>query len=70
MECKKLEFKTPDEMPVYSLVDSIIETLQCYGLDIGLLVGQEYDRASVMAGIHGRVQKLMKERIENAYYVH
>ena len=66
-----MEFKAAHGLDAQSLSQTILNCLQSYGLDTtSCLVGQCYDGASVMSGIHKGVQSRVRECAPMAVYTH
>lgn len=66
-----LTIATADAGDAKTLTDLIIAELTKTGLDTSKILSQVYDGASVMAGKHGGVQKLLQEILEREIpYVH
>ena len=64
------EFKPAHGLDAKSLSSLLIDELRRFGLDLAYLVGQGYDGASVMSGIHKGVQKFVRNVAPRAVYVH
>lgn len=65
-----LGFRPVKELDARSLFNYIVERIQKCSVDLKKCVGQSYDGASVMSGHLGGVQKLFKDAVPEALYVH
>ena len=70
--CRKLygfcEINNPNADGIAKTAKAFLENL---GIDFSKLRGQGYDGASVMSGIHGGVQKLIKDMVKSpVLFVH
>ena len=66
-----LEFDVAESLDAAALTGKIISFLQKHGLEYkDNLVGQGYDGAAVMSGVHAGVQAKIKEVAKHAFYVH
>ena len=66
-----VDFKPASSLDAESLSSLVLKTLSSYGLDVKAhLVGQGYDGAAVMSGIHKGVQKRVRDSAPYAVYVH
>uniref|UniRef100_A0A6P7GRT3 Zinc finger MYM-type protein 1-like n=1 Tax=Diabrotica virgifera virgifera TaxID=50390 RepID=A0A6P7GRT3_DIAVI len=52
------------------LADEILKTINSKGLDLSKCRGQGYDGAAVMSGVYNGVQRRIKDKAPNAYFVH
>ena len=59
-----------ERMDAQSISDTLLSTIQKWGLDLACLVGQGYDGATVMSSSKNGVQSKIKEKCPNATYVH
>ena len=57
-------------MDAQSIINSLLSTVQKWGLDLTYLVGQRYDGAAVMSSSRNGVQSKIREKYPNATYVH
>lgn len=66
-----LDFQRANQLHAEGLTHKIIQCLEKYGLEYkSNLVGQGYDRASVMAGKCSGVASRIKAEAKHAFYVH
>jgi hypothetical protein len=63
-------FRPARELNAQSLLEYIEELLARCSIDINKCVAQTYDGANVMSGRVNGVQKLLRDEVENALYVH
>lgn len=64
-------FVLPEKHDAVTLADTILNVMDpLLKNDKTKLIAQSYDGAAVMSGVHGGVQKIIKEKYENAYFVH
>ena len=59
-----------ERMDAQSISDTLLSTVQKWGLDFTSLVGQGYDGAAVMSSSKNGVQSKIREKCPNATYVH
>ena len=65
-----LTFVIASDLNAEHLSKYIIDTLTLYNLDIGMIVSQGYDGASVMSGCCSGVQQRIRELVPQAIYIH
>ena len=66
-----LSMATCDQFDAESLTDVVLNQISASGLKPSNILSQCYDGASVMAGCHGGVQKILQDRLEKTIpYVH
>lgn len=66
-----LHFESAEKLDAAGLSEKIIHILESHGLEYKKnLVGQAYDKASVMSGKHSVVQTRIKEEAKYAFYIH
>jgi hypothetical protein len=66
-----LSMGTSDQFDADSLTDVVLKQISSSGLSPDNILSQCYDGASVMAGCHGGVQKILQDRLEKTIpYVH
>jgi len=66
-----LSVATSDHFDANSLTDVVLNQISASGLNPSNILSQCYDGASVMAGCHGGVQKMLQDRLEKTIpYVH
>lgn len=63
-------YKNPSDHDAVALADCIENVLISVLKKPDQLISQSYDGASVMSGVHGGVQKLIKDKFPYAYYIH
>ena len=59
-----------ERMDAQSISDTLLGTVQKWGLDLTSLVAQGYDGAAVMSSSKNGVQSKIREKYPNATYVH
>ena len=59
-----------EKMDAQTIADTLLSTIQGWGLDMSNLVAQGYDGASVMSSEKSGVQAKVKEKYPNVTYVH
>lgn len=63
-------FLKPSDHDAIALAGCIENVLNSVLKKSDQLISQSYDGASVMSGVHGGVQKLIKDKFQYAYYIH
>ena len=63
-------FIKPNEHDAVALAGCIEEALNYVLKNPDQLISQSYDGANVMSGVHGGVQKLIKDKFKYAHYIH